>query len=95
MSQHLEAIRDSVAQLIETIEAAGEARLDDDGDADGRRAVRMIGRHPVLYAIGLFGVGLVGSYLLGRAKRRPPTTITTTACPPTWWNPPDSTGAVH
>lgn len=90
MTRQLSAISDSVQHLLDAIEAArgapGEAREEPDDPVSRRLA-----HHPLVYAVAMLGLGLLGGHLLARARRqRPPL-----GSGVRWWNPPDSEGLVH
>jgi hypothetical protein len=87
MSPHLQAIRTSITNLVDQIEAA---RGDADADRDADQLSAWLERHPLVFAVASFGLELVGARLLARARGHRDDVPHVT-----WWNPPDSEGVVH
>ena len=91
MTRQLTVIRDRVKSLIDAIEAAADAPQQAVDQVDDP-VVRTISRHPLAYAVAMFGLGLLGERLLARAVHSRPTYIPEGVH---WWNPPDSEGMIH
>ncbi len=82
-SRELQAIRFTVARLVDRIDEARRAHP----------TGSFLERHPLVFALGTLGLELVGWRLLVKARRRAGTGDG--GADVTWWNPPDSEGYVH
>jgi len=90
MSPHLEAIRATVANLVDHIEAAAAHEPTPQDSA----LATWIERHPLAFAVATFGLELLGAYLLADNRRQhPPRSAGASRI--TWWNPPDRAGMFH
>lgn len=90
MSPHLQAIRATVANLVDHIEAAAAREPEPQAGA----LARWIERHPLTFAVATLGLELLGAYLLADARRQHPPRRS--GAPRIgWWNPPDRAGVIH